>query len=576
MKKFLSGAITLLFVMHLQAQNIVAAEYFFNSDPGVGAGNPISINSPATMITFTTSIPTAALSTGFHSLAIRTRDAAGLWSLSESRPLYISANTSNSASLTAAEYFIDNDPGPGNGTPVSIGATGNTVSFTALIPAAALSNGFHNLAIRVKDANEVWSLFESRPFYIATTLANAGAITSAEYFFDNDPGPGNGQPLPVGISGNSVNFISAIPTSSLSPGFHALAIRVKNSEGNWSLFETRPMYISTTTGDMTGVTRAEYFIDNDPGVDNGLPITVSTNGNIVSFLATVPSATLATGFHILAIRVQDANGNWSLLETRPFYISPIATNMGNIVAAEYFIDSDPGVGNGSPLSFNNPGPTVNQTFSLPLPPGTTTGAHTFVMRVQDANGIWSLFDTAIIYSTLPVDWLSFYGKRMQDKIALEWQTENEVNASHFEVERSRNGIEFSSLGKVGALGRQQNSYRFDDVQPFKGLNFYRLKQLDKDGRFKYSVIVKVFFGDESRKDLQLFPQPASSFLNVVFGGTGSQLFIQVYDAGGKVVMNERRQQSSTFTVETSTLATGSYWIVVSDGITQQSGRFVKQ
>jgi hypothetical protein len=161
-------------------------------------------------------------------------------------------------------------------------------------------------------------------------------------------------------------------------------------------------------------------------------------------------------------------------------------------------------------------------------------------------------------------------------VALQWLTENEVNTSHFIVERSKNGIDFSEIGRVTANGRSQNSYVFDDAQPAKGLNFYRLKQMDRNGSSKYSAIINVYFGDAGMNELKLFPIPVQSTLNVVFGGSGDNLFIQVYDAGGKMIRNERKQSVSTFTVETATLAKGTYWIVVSDGITQQKGRFVKQ
>jgi hypothetical protein len=145
------------------------------------------------------------------------------------------------------------------------------------------------------------------------------------------------------------------------------------------------------------------------------------------------------------------------------------------------------------------------------------------------------------------------------------------------VERSINGISFAAIGTVKALNTSgRHTYGFEDAQPHKGLNYYRLRQVDLNGRFKYSAIVKIFVPDSDKLDLRLFPQPVQSTLNVVFGGSGNNLFIQVYDAGGKMVMNERHQNSSTFTLETNSLAKGTYWIVVSDGITVQKGQFIKQ
>ena len=126
--------------------------------------------------------------------------------------------TARSQSITAAEYFIDTDPGKGNGVAITVSTPGDIVNFTASIPTASLSTGFHFAAIRVKDANGVWGLFEKRGFYISSSTTDAANITAAEYFFDADPGVGNGTLVSVGTTGAIVNFTAVIPTS-LSAGF---------------------------------------------------------------------------------------------------------------------------------------------------------------------------------------------------------------------------------------------------------------------------------------------------------------------------------------------------------------------
>ena len=561
-----------------QAQNITAAEYFFDADPGIGNGTAISVGAAGTTVNFTTSIPTSSLSNGFHTLAIRTKDANGLWGLMETRAMYITSSISDAPAITAAEYFIDADPGAGNGIALSIGASGNIINFTAAIPTTSLSTGFHTIAIRTRDANGVWGLFETRAFYISTSTADATAITAAEYLIDNDPGAGNGNALSIGSSGNVVNFTASIPTTSLANGFHTLAIRTKDASDKWGLFEVRAFYISTSTANAGAIVAAEYFIDADPGAGNGTSINISASGNTVNFTASIPTNSLSNGFHTLAIRTKNSDGVWGLFENRAFYISTSALDMGIITAAEYFIDTDPGVGNGSPLSVTTPGNTVNQTFLANVPIGTTGGTHQLAIRTRDVNGVWGLFEVRefTVGGALPLDWLSFTGRRAEQKVALKWITENEINTSHFDIERSKNGIDFTSIGRTTAQGGLRNNYSFEDVQPMKGLNYYRLKQIDRNGAFKYPILVKVFFGDAGMNDLRLFPQPVQSTLNVVFGGSGNSLFIHVYDAAGKIAMYERRENASTFTIETSSLVKGAYWIVVSDGITQQKGMFIKQ
>jgi hypothetical protein len=297
-------------------------------------------------------------------------------------------------------------------------------------------------------------------------------------------------------------------------------------------------------------------------------------------LAAIPTNSLAPGFHWLIIRTKDADGKWGLMENRGFYVNSSTTNVGPIVSGEYFLDSDPGIGSGQPFTFSTTAHEINEIIPMQIPTGISQGNHLLVARIKDVNGIWSLFDTVrtvTVSGVLPLDFLQFGARRKDVGVVADWTTENENNTSHFDIERSNNGIAFTKIGEVTArnsVGR--HNYFFQDAQPFKGLNYYRLKQVDQNGSFKYSTIAKVFFGDAGMNNLKLFPQPVQSSLNVVFGGSGNNVFVQVYDATGKLVLNEQKQNVTTFTLETSSLAKGNYWIVVSDGITQQKGQFVKQ
>jgi hypothetical protein len=199
-----------------------------------------------------------------------------MWSLFEKRGFYISGSTADVTNITAAEYFLDTDPGVGNGTALSVGSSGGVVNFTANIP-NSVAPGFHFLAIRVKDADGIWGLFEKRGFYVSSATVDAGNIIAAEYFVDTDPGVGSGNALSIGASGGVVNFTANIPTS-VTTGFHFLSIRVKNADGTWGLFEKRGFYVSSSAIDASDITAAEYFFDADPGVGNATALAITTPG----------------------------------------------------------------------------------------------------------------------------------------------------------------------------------------------------------------------------------------------------------------------------------------------------------
>ncbi|MEO7266053.1 MAG: hypothetical protein ABIW38_14145, partial [Ferruginibacter sp.] len=371
----------------VDAANIVAAEYFFDADPGIGNATTLSVGTAGAVVNFTAVIPTS-LPTGFHFICIRTKDANGVWGLYENRGFYISSSALSSANIVAAEYFFDTDPGTGNGNTLSVGTTGAVVNFTAVIP-TSLSPGFHFLAIRTKGADGVWGLFDKRGFYISGATADVANIVAAEYFFDADPGVGNGIATAVGTTSAVVNFTAIIPTS-LSAGFHFLAIRVKGADGLWGLYDKRGFYISAATVDAANIVAAEYFFDTDPGVGNGTATSIGTTGAVVNFSVVIPTS-LASGFHLLAIRTKGADGKWGLFEKRGFYVSTAAADAAIITAAEYFFDADPGVGNAAPLAVTTPGSIVTQTFLIP-DPGLTLGSHNLSIRVKGQDGKWGLYE----------------------------------------------------------------------------------------------------------------------------------------------------------------------------------------
>ncbi|MFZ6014603.1 MAG: PKD domain-containing protein [Bacteroidota bacterium] len=386
-KKILILAFVLLTAITGRSQTFVRAEYFFDTDPGIGNGTPINLSLPGDNIVFTSSISTASLLPGFHHLAIRMKQSGGPWGIFESRGFYISTAASAASNITAAEYFFDNDPGLGNGTSIPVTAGAN-VNFTVVLPTGALSTGFHFLTLRTKGSDGKWSVFESRGFYISTVAAVAPNIVAAEYFFDADPGLGNATAIAV-TPGSTVNFTVSLPTTSLSPGFHFLAIRTKGADGKWGVFESRGFYLSEVATPAPDIVAAEYFFDADPGQGNGTSITIPS-GATSNFTVSLPPTSLSTGFHFLTIRTKNVNGHWGIFESRGFYVSNQTDDMGDIVAAEFFFDTDPGEGNGQGLAITTPGAIVNQVFALPVPANFPAGVHTVGIRVQTANGQWSI------------------------------------------------------------------------------------------------------------------------------------------------------------------------------------------
>ncbi len=574
MKKIFLILIIVLGYLSSQAQTITAAEFFVDADPGVGNGTAITPSPSGTNPTFVATIPTTLLANGFHFVGIRTKDNTGKWGLFENRGFYISSSTSNVSNIAAAEFFIDTDPGVGNATAITPSPTGANPTFVATIPTTLLSAGFHFIAIRTKDATGKWGLFENRGFYISSSTTNVSNIAAAEFFIDTDPGVGNGTAISPSPTGANPTFVATIPTTLLSAGFHFVAIRTKDATGNWGLFENRGFYISSSTTNVSNIAAAEFFIDTDPGVGNGTAISPSPTGANPTFVATIPTTLLSSGFHFVAIRTKDASGKWGLFENRGFYISTQTANSLGMVAAEYFIDTDPGIGNGTAFTIPG-GQSFNQNFVLPIPLGTSQGQHFIAIRTKNDWGLFD-FDTITVSGLVPLNLLSFDAYKIEQTVQLKWKTENEINTSHFEIERSSNGVDFEKIGKVNSFNSSgTNNYSYQDIKPLKGMNFYRLKQIDIDGRFTYSNIKKVMFetfGDA----VNIYPNPAKEYIQFDYAGKQKTVLVNLFDAQGRLIKTTTLANIQPLKLNIENVAKGKYVVQLSDGEKIATGSFIKQ
>lgn len=167
---------------------------------------------------------------------------------------------------------------------------------------------------------------------------------------------------------------------------------------------------------------------------------------------------------------------------------------------------------------------------------------------------------------LPVELVAFTAKPEKNRVDLKWTTASEVNNDYFTVERTKDGSSFVEITKVDGAGMSSTSlsYSTADNDPLNGLAYYRLKQTDYDGNFRYSELVPVTF----RKSIPLiviYPNPAegSGFNMRLEGYEQDELPVTIYDASGKVVFmsNVILDPSGSGTIQLasgSELASGLY------------------
>jgi Metallo-peptidase family M12B Reprolysin-like/Secretion system C-terminal sorting domain len=233
------------------------------------------------------------------------------------------------------------------------------------------------------------------------------------------------------------------------------------------------------------------------------------------------------------------------------------------------------------LSYNN-----SIAASLPTYVGGSFTTLTNAIIGQPATYCGNLSKNTVsvtVTAVLPVNFIALKARKVNSTVALDWGTASEQNTSHFDVQRSADGINFiTALGKINAAGNSSiiKNYNLVDAKPLKGWNYYRIKQVDLDGKFAYSNIAPINFEKENVVML-VYPNPAINVLTIEYASaiTG-KLQIQITDAKGATVLQQNQQVvagRNTNTLNISNLAAGMYVLKSIDANGNTSfTKFVKQ
>ncbi len=183
-------------------------------------------------------------------------------------------------------------------------------------------------------------------------------------------------------------------------------------------------------------------------------------------------------------------------------------------------------------------------------------------------------ETITLLEVLPVELTYFKGSIINKQTLLIWQTTSEINNSGFEVERSSNGIDFEQIGYVEGKGTtlEVSNYQFIDEKPINGVNYYRLKQLDFDGKYEYSKIVTITIGEQFDKAIQIFPNPVSDQLTIIDG----QGQAKIYNTLGQLIQ-QFQILNKEYQLRTNKLVTGQYILQIARANgTIKTVRFIKR
>jgi hypothetical protein len=217
--------------------------------------------------------------------------------------------------------------------------------------------------------------------------------------------------------------------------------------------------------------------------------------------------------------------------------------------------------------------------------GVTTGNTTAgTIRSSGTIGSFSPFTLGSSSSEnpLPIELIHFSAQANDSRVDLKWTTASETNNHFFSIERSKNAVDFEEIGKISGAGNSNTvlNYQFTDFRPFGGISYYRLKQVDFDGKVNYSATEAVQFkSKENPVSFTLSPNPANDWVNISPITSFENIkTIEIIDIKGKSIItfdfSQNPMQESQFKFNTESLQSGIYFIKTSNGLYTYSQKLI--
>jgi len=168
-------------------------------------------------------------------------------------------------------------------------------------------------------------------------------------------------------------------------------------------------------------------------------------------------------------------------------------------------------------------------------------------------------------SPLPIELLYFNANLNTNGVDLNWETMSETNNNYFTIEKSKDGIDFDVVQEIKTAAANGNStgnlqYKMLDTKPYDGVNYYRLKQTDFNGKFKYYEIVQVNYSKKSFTTI--YPNPATNNFLINASEDYAGAAVKITDAMGREVITETINATKPTLVNTNLLVPGIYYVIV--------------
>jgi trimeric autotransporter adhesin len=455
---------------------------------------------------------------------------------------------------------------------IRAGATGSSINTMRLLNNKIVffaDDGINGQELWVTDGTTVGTILlkNINNNATATYISNMVVIGNKMYFTADDGVVGNEMWVTDGTTAGTVLFKDINPGAAPSnPEYYAkLGNYVYFSATNNS--SNSPKIWRT---DETPSNTNQFYDVNSPF------FFTNVNSKLVFF--TFPNGS-TNGFHLWSTD-GTVGGTLEINDFLPGGINYIIFDNYPVYNGKWFLWLDDNTGNGQELWATTGAIAGTQMYDIAL------GAHSSYPR--NAKGINPLIFTAndgsingrelwkLDVTVLPITGLQFTVQKKGKIAVLDFKTYTEQNNKGFEIERSNDGIRFDSLDFVFAKPNASNGaeYTFTDNNPFTGKNYYRLKQIDLDGKFLYSPLRWINFDKET--DVTAWPNPTTNVLNISTDYNFKNATVTIIAANGQMVKQLSVKGNGNLSIPVKDLPVGVYNVQVKENTKTINLVFVKQ
>ncbi|MFT3932564.1 MAG: FG-GAP-like repeat-containing protein [Chitinophagaceae bacterium] len=203
------------------------------------------------------------------------------------------------------------------------------------------------------------------------------------------------------------------------------------------------------------------------------------------------------------------------------------------------------------------------------------------MLTASVSSFSAFYMSSVVQSSLPLSLLSFTGRQIAGNVSLNWVTTNEINTSLFSIEKSKDGSHFESIGKLAAKNSTgENRYSFIDTAAFTTLTvYYRLRQVDLDGKFVYSPVIMIHGVSTAKPHVTISPNPVTDIINLQLNlPSPQQVEWMIVDNAGRALQRGKIAANAgilTTQIVPHRLRSGIYYLIVKSDNFEQKVKLVK-